>query len=465
MRLAWFSPLPPVRSGIAALSAELVPVLQREFDVDCFPEASAHDFIWRHRRVPYDLAVYHLGNAPFHDYMWAYLAAFPGLVVLHDPRLHQARARQLLGLQRFDDYRHEFWFDHPEAPRDFVEYAIEGLGGPIYYLWPMVRVVVQTARLVAVHNERVAEGLRASFPDAIVRSIPLGKTGAGTHASGIGGIDGNIRRDLRTRLGIPDDAIVFAVFGKLTAEKRITPIFQAFAATVVRDGVNAWLLLVGDSTEYPALAATIARLPAGDRVRATGHVADDAIPGYLTAADVCLCLRWPTALETSAAWLHCLAARRATVISDLAHLVDIPTAAPRTLETMGPAAARRDQPRAVAVRIDLLNETEELGAAMRVLARDSALRDALADAGYQYWAAHHTIEVAAAGYRRVIQEAAGRIAPAVADLPRHFTRDYSELASRIAGKYGVAQRLPFLACSAPIAGQQAGEKSQPSALN
>jgi len=34
LRLAWFSPLPPIRSGVAALSAELVPVLRREFDIN-----------------------------------------------------------------------------------------------------------------------------------------------------------------------------------------------------------------------------------------------------------------------------------------------------------------------------------------------------------------------------------------------------------------------------------------------
>src|SRR6266700_5051680 len=223
LRLAWFSPLPPIRSGVAALSAELVPVLQREFDIDCFPEHRAHDFVWQHRRAPYDLVVYHLGNAAFHDYMWPYLVAYSGLVVLHDPRLHQARARQLLSRQRFDDYRHEFWFDHPEATRDVVEYAIEGLGGPIYYLWSMLRVVMQTARIVAVHNERVAEDLRASFPETGIRSIPLGKAPLETGAAG--------RQHPRAALAIPDEAVVFAVFGRLTAEKRIGPTLQALAAT------------------------------------------------------------------------------------------------------------------------------------------------------------------------------------------------------------------------------------------
>ena len=106
VRVAWFSPLPPARSGIAAYSAEILPLLTSHHRIDAFvdtPEgrtgaagvSAAHEFAWRHRLDPYDLIVYQLGNARCHDYMWAYLAHYPGLVVLHDARLHHARARQL----------------------------------------------------------------------------------------------------------------------------------------------------------------------------------------------------------------------------------------------------------------------------------------------------------------------------------------------------------------------------------
>src|SRR5947207_4894454 len=164
MRVAWFSPLPPIRSGIAAYSAEVLPAVSRAHAVDCFDGAAAHVFVWKMRRDPYDLIVYQLGNAPCHDYMWAYLARYPGLIVLHDARLHHARARRLLNQQRFDDYRREFVYDHPDARADFAEYAVEGLGGSIYYFWSMLRVIMETSRMVAVHNPRVAEQLRSEYP-------------------------------------------------------------------------------------------------------------------------------------------------------------------------------------------------------------------------------------------------------------------------------------------------------------
>ena len=109
-RVAWFTPMPPVRSGIADYSLEILPLLGNGYDIDVFvdeesaggerpgpsgsdrPNVSnvtvlgAHDFLWRHTRRPYDVIVYQLGNAPCHDYMWPYLVRFPGLVVLHGVR-------------------------------------------------------------------------------------------------------------------------------------------------------------------------------------------------------------------------------------------------------------------------------------------------------------------------------------------------------------------------------------------
>ena len=124
-RLAWFTPLPPERSGISAYSAELLPALAGRFAIDVYadlPSAfrpagvavfDAYDFVWKHQRQPYDLTVYQLGNATCHDYMWPYLFRFPGLVVLHDGQLHFARARLLLQQKRYSDYRAEFKFNHP----------------------------------------------------------------------------------------------------------------------------------------------------------------------------------------------------------------------------------------------------------------------------------------------------------------------------------------------------------------
>jgi glycosyltransferase involved in cell wall biosynthesis len=409
MRIAWFSPRAPVRSGIAAYTAELLPHLRTAFTIDCYGESDAHDFVWRHQREPYDLTAYHLGNARGHDYMWAYLVRYPGLVVLHDARLHHARARHLLAEKRSNDYRHEFRYDHPNAPPGAAEYAVEGLSGSIYYFWSMLRVPIATARMVAVHNARVAADLAVEYPAARIVSIRMGVPAPA--------VDDGARARIRRSCQLPDDGVVFAAFGKVTAEKRISAMLEAVAA-LRRGGVHAWLLLVGDAGDYADLPAELARYDVADRVRITGYVADEEIGAYLSASDACLCLRWPTALETSASWLRCLAAGRATVISDLAHLADVPQGA--------------------ALRIDLLDEVPQLAHAMRRLATDTRLREAIARNGHEYFAANHTIEMMADDYRRLLPEAAERATPVVTGLPAHFTRDYGKEARAVARQFGVA---------------------------
>ena len=430
MHIAWFSPLPPARSGIAAYSADLVPRLAPSHAIDCFAEANAGDFLWKARRQPYDLVVYQLGNAPCHDYMWGYLAAFPGLVVLHDARLHQARARSLLQQERFDDYRREFCYDHPEAPRDFVEYAVAGLGGPIYYCWPMLRSVVRTARLTAVHNPRVAGDLRETFPGAAIEAIHLGTASLTMPAEAAAAARGRVR----ATLGVPEEAILFAAFGKITAEKRIGAILRAFDA-IAGERAGVHLLLAGDTSDYPSLGSERSASAHARRIHVSGYIADEAIGDYLAACDACLCLRWPTALETSASWIQCLAASRPTVISDLAHLVDVPSVVSRQSSVARQSSAGSQ---AVAMAIDLVDEDASLRLAMGALADEPALRESLARAGHAYWSANHTLDVMTADYERLIAQAAARPAPIVTDLPPHFTEDHSGTARDILAPFGIS---------------------------
>ncbi|HUK36467.1 MAG TPA: hypothetical protein VLV86_21265, partial [Vicinamibacterales bacterium] len=214
MRVAWFSPLPPAATGVAGYSADVLPLLEATgLDLSRYDAVNAHDFVWRHRLAPYDLVVYQLGNSQWHDYMWAYLFRYPGLVVLHDTRLHHARAAQLFRARRTDDYRREFLHNHPDALPAAVDYAIEGLRGPAFYYWPMVRSVIESARLVAVHNEIVAGELRAAYPTATVERLHLGVPPMTPSPAA--------RPRVRLRHHIPDESLVFIAFGLVTAEKRV----------------------------------------------------------------------------------------------------------------------------------------------------------------------------------------------------------------------------------------------------
>lgn len=441
--------MPPVATGVAACSADLVAALRGEHEIDLFVDEpvvrlapgtrSAHDFVWRHQQQPYDLTVYQVGNSSHHDYLWPYLFRYPGLTVLHDAHLHHARAASLLRRFRVGDYRTEFAWNHPDTDPDAAELAVAGFDNHLYYSWPMTRLVARASKLVAVHGPAIAARLRAEVPDAAVVSIRLGQ---GTPLS-IEEIRIASRR-ARARYGIPADALVFGCYGGLSPDKRIPQVLTALAAT--RAYVPAaHLLLAGAVPEHYDLQSDIARRGLTGCVSLTGYLAsDEAFTECIAACDVALNLRWPTAREVSGPWLRCLAAGKPTVIVDLAHLTDVPTVDPRTWRPNVVAGqdsgrdARATVPCAVA--IDILDEDHSLRLAMRRLGTDPALCASLGRSGRAHWEQQHAIAAMVADYRTLIAEAIRRPAPA-ASLPAHLVDDGRSTLARVLEPFGLASPL------------------------
>src|SRR5207244_8405410 len=92
VKVAYYSPLPPSRSGVADYSALLLPALRRRLDVE--PVGPRR----RLRRAPKaDLALYHVGNDPeAHGWIVEALRRRPGVVVLHEFALHHLVAGMTL---------------------------------------------------------------------------------------------------------------------------------------------------------------------------------------------------------------------------------------------------------------------------------------------------------------------------------------------------------------------------------
>lgn len=418
MRLAWFSPMPPVRSGVAAYSADVVTALDAEHEIDVYVHIasggdprlrSAHDFVWRHVQRPYDLTVFQLGNSSHHDYMWPYVFRYPGLAVLHDVHLHHARAAALLRERRFDDYRAEFAANEPHVARDAAELAIAGFDSHLFYDWPFVRLVLLASRQAAVHSRVMRDELIARVPEAQVEHIRLG------HGTRLTADSAAVRRQRgRDGLGIPHGDIVFGCFGGLAPDKRLPQILEAFEA-VLPYAPTAWLVLGGAAPSHYDLTADIDRRAIRSRVVLTGYLEDDEdLTDAIAASDVTLHLRWPTARETSGPWLRSLAASKPTIIIDLLQTSDVPALDPRTWTN---TASDGSEP--VAVALDILDEDHSLRLAMRRLAGDAALREHLGAAAGRYWERHHAQALMLEDYRHVISRAAPAAPPAIA-LPPHL---------------------------------------------
>lgn len=452
MRVAWFSPLPPVPSGIAAYTAEVAPLLGSHLQAldlyhdqtgsppairgTAFDVLPASTFVYRHRRQPYDVIVYQLGNSSAHDYMWAYAFRYPGLLVLHDAQVHQARALHLLRRlePRLDDYLAEVRANHPDAPPDVGYLLAAGLGGSLYRLWPHVALLLAASRLTAVHNARLAETLRRAHPDAAIAHLDMGTTDplavfpADTGDAASAAAPADAARHVRGRFGIPDEAVVVGAYGGLTPEKRIPQLLEALHA---HPSLHA--LLVGQRAGHYDVDADVHRLGLEGRVHLTGYVSDADLPAHLAAADVCWCLRWPSNGETSASWIRCLGAGRPTLMTDLAQLRDVATL------RVDLASGRLDEngapPDALGIAVDPADEAREIPVALAVLAHDAALRARLGDAARRYWLMRHTLPQMVERYLRLLDDTSSRPVPAP-PLPAHLLDDGSGALRRILGEMG-----------------------------
>ena len=165
-----------------------------------------------------------------------------------------------------------------------------GFPGIYYYLWPMVRRVVETSRLTATHSPGGAAELRAAYPDRAIEHVALGH-GRVTPVSAAD------CAALRSRFGVSESDVLIGVFGALTAEKRVPQVLRAFASSAARRSDSRLLLAgaVDPAIDVIALART---LGIADRVTLVEDLDDDDFDVAVAATDVSVNLRWPTAVES-----------------------------------------------------------------------------------------------------------------------------------------------------------------------
>ncbi len=426
MRIAFLSPLPPAPTGIADYSALVLALLagvheievfhdQREVEPARLPAACrvqpVTEFLSSHAAQPYDLVVYQLGNGPAHAFLYPLMARVPGLVVLHDLVLHHSRARTFLDSPEAAEYRaspgdatardaaarirerylDELRYAYPEHAERLFEAQLGTVGTLLPYAYPLCRVPLEAARLVAAHNDFMVRAIEAEAPGVAAVRIPMAVEARSVGAYPVA--------SLRARYGFHVDDIVVGAFGLLTREKQIETVARAVArasATVP----HLRLLLVGPSPEPLALDDMLRRVGVRARTVVTDLVPFWTLPAHMEAADLVVHLRYPTARETSAALLRILAQGRPTILSDLEHWADIPDDA--------------------VVRVDVAEEEGQVTRALLQLAGDRARRLRLGERARAFVAREHSQASCRAGYETAIAMAAAWPDPPARAWPAHW---------------------------------------------
>jgi glycosyltransferase involved in cell wall biosynthesis/SAM-dependent methyltransferase len=307
MRVAFFSPLPPAKSGIADYSAALLEPLSGLAEVDTFEKKPA-----RFDAARYDVSVYQLGNNPFHTFAYEAAMEHPGVVVLHEANLHHLIADLTIRRGNWDAYLREVELNGGSEALAYAQRYVRTLErGPDYQI-PMLRSILSRARGVIVHSDTVAQQVRElGFAGPVARIW---------HGSWVMETD---RMQYRQRLGIGERTPLFGIFGFQKPYKRIAESLRAFRR-LVRVVPEARMILVGEAHPELPLASLIQALGLGAHVRHMDFVPIEDFNGYLGATDVVLNLRFPTVGESSGTLQRALGMGKAVIVSDIGSFREYP---------------------------------------------------------------------------------------------------------------------------------------------
>jgi glycosyltransferase involved in cell wall biosynthesis/SAM-dependent methyltransferase len=307
MKLAFFSPLPPAKSGIADYSAALLTELERLADVTPFPEKPAC-----FDPDAFDVALYQIGNNAWHDFCYETALEHPGVVVIHEGNLHHLIADLTIRRGDWDAYLREVEFDAGPAALAYAQRVRALETGPDYDGVPMLRRLLQRSRGAIVHSHCVETELRqAGFTGPVAR-VP--------HGAWIPQAD---RLGYRWKLGLDEATPLIGIFGFLKPYKRIAESLRAFRR-LLRVNPRARMILVGEPHPEFQLASLIDSLGLAAHVRTLGFTPIDDFVGYLAACDIVLNLRYPTVGENSGTLMRALGLGRAVIVSDVGSFREYP---------------------------------------------------------------------------------------------------------------------------------------------
>ena len=328
MKLAYFSPLRPQRSGISDYSEELLPYLGAEAEITLFVDGfqptdrslTSRFEVVDYRSQPrslnqldrFEAAIYHMGND--HRYHAGILEATrlrSGIVVFHDFALQDfflglARARRDSNL-----YLDEVEFCHGRTTRDEAAEALTRGADPAILAqpveFPLNRRLANSAEGIVVHSEWSRARFAAIAPGVPVTHIPMPlkfSDAPGPHS----------------RL---NDEVRIASFGLITPGKGIEHALRALSA--LKSRYRFRYSLVGEPNSFYDVRELIRRYGMEDRVEITGHVTLEEFKRRIDETDIALNLRERTVGETSASLCRLMAGGVCSIVADVGWYAELPS--------------------------------------------------------------------------------------------------------------------------------------------
>ncbi|MEO0438529.1 MAG: glycosyltransferase [Pseudomonadota bacterium] len=314
-RMAFVSPLPPQRSGIADYCVDLLAALQVHYKIDVVVNQSEVDLAtipdhcavlkvedFPENALRYDRILYHFGNSIFHEHMFDLLGSFPGTVVLHDAFLSGILAHMETFSSDAKVWVSALYTSHGyhavSARRETADTA------DVVWAYPCNLGVLRDSIGLIVHSEAAVRQSTSWYGEAArtkFEVIPLMKNPVTVSFSE--------RRKARQELGLAEDHLLVCSYGMLGPSKRNLDLIHAWKSLGFDSKENMSLVFVGENhsgTYGSDIENEIRSAHKVKNVRITGWAVQEEYKNYLISADLAVQLRTLSRGETSAAVLDCL---------------------------------------------------------------------------------------------------------------------------------------------------------------
>lgn len=316
MKLHWFSPLPPARTGIAAYTAELLPFLAQQADVVLWTDQETWDAdLEKHAEVrryssssidgptppPDEQVVYQIGNsAAFHASIWRMAQKRPGLIVLHDLHLMHFFCGLLLDQQDTAGFVQLMSKHYGASGRWAAQELCRGRRSLVWLSshFPLFEPALENTKGVVVHTAKATRALKRWGACPVLQTPlpyavrPRDEQTAAAEKTGPAG----------------DRPYRLVQFGHIGSNRCLPDLLKALATFPER---NSFVLDVyGEVIEPAPVIELIEHHNLAKRVRLHGHTSEALLDAGLDSADMAVNLRYPTMGEGSHSqlrlWNHAL---------------------------------------------------------------------------------------------------------------------------------------------------------------
>jgi len=324
MNIAIFTPLPPLKTGIADYSYDLVVGLSKikNLNITVYTNTNAYindeievlnvTKINKQNYEDFELIIYQFGNnIEFHAYMYEILKKHSGIIHLHDIVLHQVLAHTLDYKNNIQGYLHTIRKLYGEKIslylNELLNINIKPWRISLVTKLPCFEEFVQYSDACIVHSDFALKKVKDKFStkpsykiDQLYNLSPLAKEGNST--------------------------LRFGVFGGVEVNRRVETIIESFAKVIASNkNINVELIIVGTVTQR---CKDIFDLPKKynieDYVYFYNYVDNQEFLRLLNSVDLLIALRDPTVGETSAVVSKALQLNIPIVVSNVGWYSELP---------------------------------------------------------------------------------------------------------------------------------------------